>query len=52
MVQALKPGFIKIGVDPGSLSELHIKLITAAAMTHLKTRVGNCFLYGTRNSCI
>lgn len=33
----IKPGFIKIGVDPGSLSELHIKLITAAAMTHLKT---------------
>jgi phosphotriesterase-related protein len=33
----IKPGFIKIGVDHGSLSELHRKLITAAAMTHLKT---------------
>jgi phosphotriesterase-related protein len=33
----IKPGFIKIGVDNGSLSEMHIKLITAAAKTHLKT---------------
>ncbi len=33
----IKPGFIKIGVDSGSLSEMHRKLITAAAMTHLKT---------------
>jgi phosphotriesterase-related protein len=30
-----KPGFIKIGVAPGPLSELHKKLITAAAITHL-----------------
>ncbi|MDN5212058.1 phosphotriesterase [Fulvivirgaceae bacterium BMA12] len=33
----IKPGFIKIGVDRGPLSELHQKLITAAARTHLKT---------------
>ena len=33
----IKPGFIKIGVDSGSLSEMHRKLITAAALTHLKT---------------
>jgi phosphotriesterase-related protein len=33
----IKPGFIKIGVDNGSLSEMHIKLITAAAKTHLRT---------------
>jgi phosphotriesterase-related protein len=33
----IKPGFIKIGVDNGSLSEMHKKLITAAAITHLKT---------------
>jgi phosphotriesterase-related protein len=33
----IKPGFIKIGVDPGCLSDLHGKLVTAAAMTHLKT---------------
>jgi phosphotriesterase-related protein len=33
----IKPGFIKIGVDNGNLSEMHKKLITAAARTHLKT---------------
>jgi phosphotriesterase-related protein len=33
----IKPGFIKIGVDTGSLSVIHMKLITAAARTHLKT---------------
>jgi len=34
---SIKPGFIKIGVANGSLSELHKKLIVAAARTHLKT---------------
>ncbi|MDO8930672.1 MAG: phosphotriesterase [Bacteroidota bacterium] len=33
----IKPGFIKIGVDNGNLSEMHKKLITAAAITHLQT---------------
>ena len=33
----IKPGFIKIGVDSGSLSEMHQKLITSAAKTHLAT---------------
>jgi phosphotriesterase-related protein len=33
----VKPGFIKIGVATGSLSDLHKKLVTAAARTHLKT---------------
>lgn len=33
----IKPGFIKTGVGEGSLSPLHVKLITAAAKTHLKT---------------
>ncbi len=33
----IKPGFIKIGVDEGNLSEIHQKLITAAAKTHLAT---------------
>lgn len=33
----IKPGFIKIGVNPGKLSNLHQKLIIAAAKTHLKT---------------
>ena len=34
---AIKPGFIKIGVNPGSLSPLHTKLVVAAAKTHLQT---------------
>lgn len=33
----IKPGFIKIGVNEGPLSELHRKLVQAAARTHLKT---------------
>ncbi len=33
----VKPGFIKIGVSPGALSDIHKKLITAAAITHLST---------------
>ena len=33
----VKPGFIKIGVDSGPLSEMHQKLITSAAKAHLAT---------------
>jgi phosphotriesterase-related protein len=33
----VKPGFIKISVGSGNLSELHRKLVSAAARTHLKT---------------
>ena len=33
----IKPGFIKIGVNPDELSPLHQKLIKAAARTHIKT---------------
>lgn len=34
----IRPGFIKIGVNPDdSLSPEHVKIITAAAFTHLKT---------------
>jgi phosphotriesterase-related protein len=33
----IRPGFIKIGVNEGPLSELHRKLVTAAARTHLAT---------------
>ncbi|GAB3259974.1 aryldialkylphosphatase [Larkinella harenae] len=33
----IRPAFIKIGVNPGSLSELHRKLIRAAARTHRRT---------------
>src|SRR6185295_18100656 len=31
----IRPGFIKIGVDEGPLSNLHRELIRAAARTHL-----------------
>jgi phosphotriesterase-related protein len=33
----IKPGFIKISVDKGSLSETHKKLVQAAGKAHLKT---------------
>ncbi len=33
----IKPGFIKIGVDHGPLSEIDRKLVQAAARTHLQT---------------
>ena len=33
----IRPGFIKIGVAPEKLSELHKKLVVASAKAHLKT---------------
>lgn len=33
----IRPGFIKIGVDSGKLSDIDRKLVRAAARTHLKT---------------
>lgn len=40
---SVKPGFIKIGVDAdGPLSELHRKLVQAAAITHLRTGLTIC----------
>jgi len=33
----IKPGFMKIGVTPGSLSDFHRKIVTAAGLTHLET---------------
>lgn len=33
----IRPGFMKIGVNPGSLSEMHQKLVRAAAITHKAT---------------
>jgi len=33
----VKPGFLKISVNPGPLSDLHRKLVTAAARTHRRT---------------
>ncbi|UFH56546.1 phosphotriesterase [Spirosoma sp. KNUC1025] len=38
----IRPGFIKIGVNPGPLSELHRKLIMAAARTHKRTGLTIC----------
>jgi phosphotriesterase-related protein len=39
---AIRPGFIKIGVNPGHLSELHRKLVRAAGLTHLRTGLTIC----------
>lgn len=33
----IRPGFIKIGVDPGSLSDIDEKLVRAACRAHLET---------------
>ena len=33
----IKPGFMKIGVAPSPLSELHQKIVSAAGLTHLET---------------
>lgn len=33
----IRPGFIKIAVDQGELTDIHKKLVRAAARTHLKT---------------
>ena len=38
----VKPGFIKIGVDGPHLSELHQKIVRAAAITHLQTGMTIC----------
>jgi predicted metal-dependent phosphotriesterase family hydrolase len=33
----IKPGFMKLGVDAGPLSSLNMKIVRAAALTHLQT---------------
>ena len=38
----IRPGFIKIGVNPGPLSAVHQKLIRAAGLTHLATGLTIC----------
>lgn len=38
----VKPGFIKIGVDAEHLSEIHQKIVKAAALTHLQTGLTIC----------
>jgi phosphotriesterase-related protein len=39
---SIKPGFIKTGINSGPLSNIHQKLIRAAALTHLKTGLTIC----------
>ena len=39
---SVKPGFLKISVDPGPLSDIHKKIVQAAALTHLKTGLTIC----------
>jgi phosphotriesterase-related protein len=38
----IRPAFLKIGVNPGPLSELHRKIVTAAARTHKRTGLTIC----------
>lgn len=38
----VRPGFIKISVNPGPLSDLHRKLVVAAARTHKRTGLTIC----------
>ncbi|RRB02261.1 phosphotriesterase family protein [Larkinella rosea] len=38
----IRPAFLKIGVNPGPLSDQHRKLITAAARTHKRTGLTIC----------
>jgi phosphotriesterase-related protein len=38
----IKPGFMKIGVNGGELSELETKLVTAAGLAHLETGLTIC----------
>jgi phosphotriesterase-related protein len=33
----VRPGFLKLGVEKGKLSELHVKLVRAAARAHLRS---------------
>ncbi|WP_428653908.1 phosphotriesterase family protein [Runella sp.] len=38
----IRPGFIKIGVNPTQLSDIHRKLIRAAGLAHLRTGLTIC----------
>ena len=42
----IKPGFIKLGVDPGPLQEINRKLLRAAALTHLQSGLTDCGAHG------
>ena len=47
----IRPGFIKIGVDPGMPSDIDKKLILAAGKTHLKTGLDNCLAHKWQHGC-
>jgi phosphotriesterase-related protein len=46
----IKPGFIKIGVNPGVLTDVSMNLVHAAAETHLKTGLTICSHTGIASS--
>lgn len=48
----IKPGFIKTGVDAPHLSELHQKLVNAAALTHLQTGLTICSHTGPASAAL
>lgn len=48
----IKPGFIKIGVDQGPLSEIDARLVRAAAMTHLETGLVMAIHTGNSIGCV
>jgi phosphotriesterase-related protein len=50
---SIKPGFIKISVDPDELlSDLHKKLVQAASITHLKTGLTICSHTGAAKAAL
>ena len=48
----IKPGFIKIGVDQGPLSEIDARLVRAAAMTHFETGLVMAIHTGDSIECV
>ncbi len=48
----IKPGFLKIGVDSGSLSPVDRKLVIAAARCHLKTGLPICVHTGNGEAAL
>ena len=51
---SVKPGFVKISVDAtnGGLTEIHKKLVRAAALTHLKTGLTICSHTGPASAAL
>ncbi len=48
----IRPGFLKIGVDPGPLSEVDRKLIVAAGRCHLATGLAICVHTGNGEAAL